>query len=184
MGGKAQGWRKRLNGVLLDTSFLISLSDPNRSNHAAADTYFKEFKRNGWTMYLSVIVASEFQVGQPVTDLPLSSFLIAPFNIDDAIECGNLGRLALATRDENDNRTRLKDDLKLIAQCKNQGISHFICEDEKLAAKYAKKLKDAGKAPGLPEVILLRDGFDSGIFHNGQKSLNDGTDPAPGWGMY
>lgn len=126
-------------------------------------------------MFLSVIVASEFQVGQSVIDLPLSSFLIAPFNIDDAIECGELGKLALASRDDGDNRIRLKDDLKLIAQCKNQGISHFICEDERLAAKYAKKLKHAGKAPGLPEVILLCDGFNEAIFNDGQSSLDLGA---------
>lgn len=133
-------------------------------------------------MYLSVIVASEFQVGQPISDLPLASFLVAPFNIDDAIECGELAKLALASRDEGDNRTALKDDLKLIAQCKNQGISHFICEDEKLAAKYAKRLKHAGKAPGLPEIILLCDGFAAAIFNNGQTPMDYGPESHPDWG--
>lgn len=173
-----------MNGVLLDTSFLISFSDRSRDNHLVADEYYREFKRRGWTMYLSVIVASEFQVGQPIIDLPLSSFLVAPFNIDDAIECGELGKLALASRDEGDNRTRLKDDLKLIAQCKNQGISHFICEDEKLAAKYAKRLKHAGKAPGLPEVILLCKGFDEAVFNNGQTPFKFGTNAPPEQGSY
>jgi predicted nucleic acid-binding protein len=163
-----------LNGVLLDTGYLITFSDPNRPNHAVADAYFKEFKQRGWTMYLSVIVASEFQVRQAITDLPLNSFLIAPFNIDDAIECGNLAKLVMASRDKSDNRVCLKDDLKLIAQCKNQGISHFICEDEKLAAKYAKKLKNAGRAPGLPEIILLSSGFDAAIFNNGQTPIDYG----------
>lgn len=59
---------------LVDTSFLISLADPGRPNHEVAKRYLREALHRGVPLYLSAIVASEFQVGQPVTDLPLRNF--------------------------------------------------------------------------------------------------------------
>lgn len=32
-----------ISGVLLDTSFLITLADPNRERHGAAKQYFQHF---------------------------------------------------------------------------------------------------------------------------------------------
>jgi hypothetical protein len=66
--------------VLLDTSFLISLADPNRPRHAVARSYFEHFIEEGIPMYLSTIAAGEFQVGQPISDLPLDRFIVLPFN--------------------------------------------------------------------------------------------------------
>lgn len=149
-----------MNGVLLDTSFLISLSDPGRANHGVADRYFREFKKQRIPMYLSAIVASEFQVRQPVTDLPLRSLIVLPFNIDHAMRCGEL--TALGARDSGDDRVRVKDDLKLIAQCAHEGISHIISEDEGTLAKYVVRLATALPEPLHP--IILRRGFDDSAF--------------------
>ena len=42
-----------IDSVLLDTSFLISLSDPNRVNHETAKSYYREFIQRGVPMFLS-----------------------------------------------------------------------------------------------------------------------------------
>ncbi len=59
-------------GVLLDTSFLITLAkaDGTRPNHEAARRYFDLFAADGHLMYLSTIVASEFHLRQPLAELP------------------------------------------------------------------------------------------------------------------
>lgn len=57
--------------VLVDTSFLITLADPVRRHHEVAKTYFREFLNANVPLYLSAIVASEFQVKQAVNDLPI-----------------------------------------------------------------------------------------------------------------
>jgi predicted nucleic acid-binding protein len=76
-----------VNSVLLDTSFLISFSDPARPQHEAAMAYYKECVRRQVPMYLSTIVISEFQVKQAINDLPLRNFVVLPFNIDHAMRC-------------------------------------------------------------------------------------------------
>jgi predicted nucleic acid-binding protein len=58
-----------MNGVLLDTSFLITLSDPKRASHTIAKQYFVRMIERGVIMYLSTIVVSEYEVKQQVDDL-------------------------------------------------------------------------------------------------------------------
>lgn len=78
-------------------------------------------------MYLSTIVISEFQVKQAINDLPLRSFVVLPFNVDHAMRCGVIIRQM--TRDLQDDRVRVKDDFKILAQCDCELISHLISED-------------------------------------------------------
>ena len=47
-------------GVLLDTSYLITLADKNRPHHEAARRYWKYFLENEIPIYLSTVVVSEF----------------------------------------------------------------------------------------------------------------------------
>jgi len=156
-----------LNSVLLDTSFLISLSDPARDHHLAAVQYYKECVYRQVTMYLSTIVISEFQVKQAINDLPLRNFVVLPFNVDHAMRCGLIIRQM--TRDPEDDRVRVKDDFKLLAQCDCEAISHLISEDASTLAKYLDRARDAGLA--TTKVVLLRDGFDAAWFENGQTRL-------------
>ena len=118
-------------------------------------------------MYLSTIVISEFQVKQAINDLPLRNFVVLPFNIDHAMRCGLLIRNV--ARDPADDRVRVKDDFKLIAQCECEGISHLISEDASTLAKYLDQSREKGSAQ--TSVVLLRDGFDAAWFENGQSSL-------------
>ena len=156
-----------MNSVLLDTSFLISLSDPARPHHEAATAYYKECARRQVAMYLSTIVISEFQVKQAVNDLPLRNFVVLPFNVDHAMRCGLIIRQM--PRDSGDDRVRVKDDFKLVAQCDCESISHLISEDANTLAKYLDRAREVGMAS--TKVVLLRDGFDAAWFENGQTRL-------------
>lgn len=119
---------------------------------------------NSVPMYLSTIVISEFQVKQAINDLPLRNFVVLPFNIDHAMRCGLI--LRQLARDPEDDRIRVKDDFKLLAQCDCETISHLISEDANTLAKYLDRARDAGLA--ATKIILLRNGFDSSWFENGQ----------------
>ncbi len=156
-----------MNSVLLDTSFLITWSDPTRANHAAAMAYYRECVRRQVPMYLSAIVISEFQVKQAINDLPLRNFVVLPFNVDHAMRCGLIIRSM--TRDSEDDRVRVKDDFKLVAQCDCDEISHLLCEDASTLAKYLNRARAIGLA--ATKVVLLKDGFDAAWFENGQGSL-------------
>ena len=158
-----------MNSVLLDTSFLITFADPARPHHAAARQYFRECIHRQIPMYLSAIVISEFQVKQAINDLPLRNFVVLPFNVDHAMRCGILVRQL--ARDAADDRVRVKDDFKLIAQCDCEDISHLLSEDASTLVKYLQR----AQAPGVPvtQSILLKDGFDAAWFENGQKPLGE-----------
>ena len=156
-----------MNKVLLDTSFLISFTDSTRANHAAAISYYRECVRRQVPMYLSTVVISEFQVKQAISDLPLRNFVVLPFNIDHAMKCGLLIRNM--ARDLDDDRVRVKDDFKLVAQCDCEAISHLLCEDASTLAKYLKRANDTSLA--TTKVVLLKDGFDAAWFENGQARL-------------
>lgn len=156
-----------MNSVLLDTSFLISFSDPARPHHVAAQSYYRECVRRQIPLYLSTIVISEFQVKQAINDLPLRNFVVLPFNVDHAMRCGLIIRSL--PRDPQDDRVRVKDDFKLVAQCDCESISHVISEDASTLAKYIDRARDTGMT--ATKVVLLRDGYDAAWFENGQTRL-------------
>lgn len=152
-----------MNAVLLDTSFLISLSDPDRPHHGAAVQYYKECIRLRVRMMLSTIVVSEFQVRQSIKDLQLRNFIVLPFNVDHAMACGLL--VKNFPRDDGDDRVRVKDDMKLLAQCECDAIDHLLTEDASTLTKYAARVSETLK------VVLLKDGFDTSYFNGGQTTL-------------
>ena len=119
-------------------------------------------------MYLSAIAISEFQVRQSINDLPLRNFIILPFNADHAMRCGML-LAQQQPRDSGDDRVRVKDDLKLIAQCDCEGITHVLTEDANTLVRYLERVQPA--AVPVTRAILLKDGFDASWFNNGQHLL-------------
>jgi hypothetical protein len=72
-------------------------------------------------------------------------------------------------RDPEDDRVRVKDDFKLLAQCDCESISHLVSEDASTLAKYLDRARDAELAS--TKVVLLRDGFEAAWFENGQTRL-------------
>ena len=149
--------------VLLDTSFLISFADPSRPNHSIAVEYFRHCVANNVPMFLSAIAAAEFEVGQPVEDLPLQNFTVLPFNLPHAILAGKLVRQMHEERtaDDTDARAVVINDLKLLAQAEAAGIEVMLTEDEKTLAKFARRISDSGIVK--VRILLLKDGFTPGM---------------------
>ena len=168
------------DGVLLDTSFLISFADPNRKLHAVAVQYFKHFVAEGMPMFLSTIVASEFHQKQKVTDLPLDAMLVLPFNLIDAMNAAELdfrqykGTPGVA-------RDALKDDFKLLGQAKAHDIAFVITEDEKSLYRFCRELRE--KRVLASRAIKLEDGFNKFHFDPaGQHDFDAVIDPPPSAG--
>jgi predicted nucleic acid-binding protein len=154
--------------ALVDTSFLITLANPaQRQHHKTAVQYFRTCIDRGVVLHLSTIVIAEFSQKQPIRDLQLRNFVVLPFNIDHAIEAGRLH--GLLAGDKGDERAAVKDDIKLIAQCRCLGIDAVFTEDRKTLAKYADRLRRAKES--APNVVVLADGFDAAWFNDGQAAL-------------
>jgi hypothetical protein len=67
-------------------------------------------------------------------------------------------------RDPHDDRVRVKDDFKILAQCECELISHLISEDASTLAKYLDRACETGLT--TTKTVLLRDGFDAAWFEN------------------
>lgn len=159
-----------MSTFLLDTSFLITLVNPDRDHHEVAKSYYREALQRGAPMYLSTIVASEFQVGQPLATLPLHQFIVLPFNFDHAVMAGDLHRaLTQMGRNWEGQRGALKDDIKLIAQAECGAIAYVLTADEQTLCKFARRLAEAGQIRVRP--VALSAGFDTAWFQDGQRSL-------------
>lgn len=156
--------------VLLDTSFLISLVDASRPNHSVAAQYYRLMLEQQCPMYFSAIVAAEFAIGQPITDLPLKNFRPIPFNITHSVEAARLWN-ALGNRDGGDNRAVVRDDIKLMAQAAHESIPFILTEDASTLYKYCERLCDAGAL--RVRAIKLVDGFDlCALREDGQRGLS------------
>ena len=164
------------DGVLLDTSFLITFADPTRKHHAVARQYFDYFVEQGVPMFLSTIVASEFHLGQPVTDLPLDALIVLPFNLSDAIRSAELDfREHKGTPDVS--RATIKDDFKLLGQAKAHQIAYLVTEDVRTLSKYCEELNARGKLP--TRAIILSEGFDKSHFDPAGQHDFDATLQTP-----
>lgn len=163
------------DGVLLDTSFLISFVDPTRKHHAVAVQFFKFFATEGIPMYLSTIVASEFHLKQPVTDLPLDAIIALPFNLNDAMRAAELN-FTNYKGTPGVVRDSLKDDFKLLGQMKMNDIAFMVTEDAQTLYKFCTELR--AKHQLSTRAIKLEDGFDKSHFdpagqHDFEARLGD-----------
>ena len=59
--------------------------------------------------------------------------------------------------DIEDDRVRVKDDVKLVAQCDCKANSHLISEDAGTLAKYIKRANEGGMTE--TKAVLLKHGF-------------------------
>ncbi len=161
--------------VLLDTSFLISLVDNKRNNHKVAKQYYKYILEENISIYFSSIVASEFAIKQPITDLPLKSFRPLPFNLPHSIKAAEVWNL-LDGRDSGDNRSVIKDDMKIIAQALKEDIEFVLTDDARTFYKYCERLRIANN--WSIKAIKLADGFNSGTLRiDGQSNLDSFIEP-------
>ena len=159
--------------VLVDTSFLITLYDDNKPRHEVAKKYFRYFLKNKIKIYLSVVVIAEFHQKQPIADVIASNnYMILPYNYQEGLstaECAyNLGGVI---RTRGDSRAKCYDDLKLIAQAKENKIDFIITRDQKTLARYVQRLNDARILS--VQCILLQDDFNTAWFNDNQTSILD-----------
>lgn len=154
--------------VLLDTGFLISLVDESRSQHDVAKQYYQYLLSNNYNMFISTLVASEFAIRQPITDLPLHSFRILPFNLRHAIKAAELN--FKKHRQGEDARDIVKEDFKILSQAEVEKIPLLLTEDSKTLYRYCEQLRQEHKLS--VRAIKLVDGFQSCWFEDGQESLN------------
>jgi len=157
--------------AVVDTGFLISLVDRSRAHHEAARSYYKYFLQHQTVMLLPTVVACEFCIVQPITDLPLRNFRILPFNLVDATKCAELNahhyRQQLAGTGQRD---AVKDDFKIIAQAVVQQAGQLVTEDASTICRYCDLLRTDGKIQF--RVVKLSDGFNEGFVNGGQPGLN------------
>ncbi|MDD5271300.1 MAG: PIN domain-containing protein [Methylovulum sp.] len=155
--------------VLLDTSFLISLSDRTRPNHLVASHYYRYLLEQGIPIYFSAIVAAEFAIKEDIADLPLRNFRVLPFNITHSREAARIWNL-LVKHDDGDNRVVVKDDVKIIAQAVHEKIPLILTEDAKTFYKYCERLRTSHQLN--IRAIKLVDGFDpSALRLDGQTDI-------------
>ncbi len=165
------------DGVLLDTSFLISFANPNAKNHAVARRYFDHFVEESVPMFLSTIAAAEFHQRQPVTDLPLDAIITLPFNLDDAMRAAELD-FTLYKGDPNVPRAALKDDFKLLGQAKSRELAFLVTEDARTLYKYCEELRSKGLLSTRPRK--LEDGFERSFFDpTGQQEFGGALQEPP-----
>lgn len=144
--------------ICVDTSYLISLADDSRPNHSTALDYFRNSVAGGHLLCLSTLVVSEFEVGQPASDLPLQHFHIIPFNFRHVVRSADYhkiikGQPSLDVAD----RQVVRNDLKILAQADIEQCPIILTEDANTLTRWAVHL---GKS-NLCRVtsVLLKDGF-------------------------
>lgn len=164
-------------GVVLDTSFLITLADKNRRHHETARRYWRHFLENQIPIFLSTIVVSEFCIKQEIPPEILRSCVVLPFNWDDAQKAAKLDWQRL--RPEGTARDALKDDIKIIAQAAVAEAEFAITDDTESFYRYCRAFKDAGAVQF--KVVKLEDGFDRAFFDaSGQRDLTDDWEESGG----
>lgn len=157
-----------MKSALLDTSFLISLSNPDREQHPVALRYYKEMFTRGTVMHLSTIVVAEYEVRQRVRDLGLHNFIIQPFNIDHGIAAASLFTPNREGLIAGYDRVAVKDDFKLLAQCELLGISHYVSGDEKCCINI-ESLRQKYPSRALPFGVSCAKPYDDSWFNEGNQ---------------
>ena len=157
-------------GVLIDTSFLITLANGNRANHEHARRYWRHFLENQIPIFLSTVVVSEFCIKQEIPPDMLRCCILLPFNWDDAQRAAKLDWKRL--RPAGVERDALKDDIKIIAQAAVADVEYVITDDTASFFRYCDTFKGAGEVQF--KAIKLADGFDRSFFDpSGQRDFTD-----------
>jgi predicted nucleic acid-binding protein len=146
-------------GCLLDTSFLITLANRERPQHAVARDYFRHCVEAGVPLYLSTLAVMEFYRRQRLDALGLHNFLILPFNFDEAVLAGQLAETLKPLADDLDaSRASVQIDMGLLAQANVNGIRAVLTEDADTLKRFCDRLRDLGRLDC--HAMLLSEGFD------------------------
>lgn len=143
------------DGVLLDTSFLITLADLRRERHPIAKQYFQHFLTAKMPMLVSAIVVSEFCIRQELATLPLEQLVLVPFTHEDAVIAAGFD---FKTRKGfQQDRQSLKDDFKIIGHAHARQLGYVITDDADTMFGYCEALRKEGRTH--LRAIKLQGGF-------------------------
>lgn len=157
-------------GVIVDTSYLITLADSSREHYDVARRYWKHFIETGIPIYLPAVVVSEFYIKQEIPPDILQCCVVLPFNWDDAVKAATLDFTTLDR--QGAQRDALKDDVKIIAQAVVKDAAYVITDDKNSFHRFAGHLIRTGQVRF--KAISLADGFDKAFFDlNGQRDFDD-----------
>lgn len=163
-------------GVMVDTSFLITLGSPDRAHHQTARRYWRHFAETGIPIYLSSIVVSEFYLKQKLPPAILRSCVVLPFNWDDAVKAAELDFTKFDR--EGGSRIVIKDDVKIIAQAIVKDAAYVITDDKRTFHRWAENAIKRGET--CFRSISLEDGFDRSFFApDGQRDFVDELEQMP-----
>jgi len=103
--------------ILVDTSFLIRLLNPNDALHANADGYFKYYLENDYPLICSTISIAEYCVKGSYEQIPWRNLQVLPFNVSHAIRAGKFAEIVFDKKDKLSitNRNIIPNDTKLFA---------------------------------------------------------------------
>lgn len=107
-----------VQGVLLDTSYVIRLLKSDDPLNGNAKAWFRELLDRKVPMYLSTIVIAEYCVKGSFEELPLRNVRVLPFNVDHARRAGPFtgSLLSIRTKGGSEERHVVLNDVKLMAQ--------------------------------------------------------------------
>ncbi len=129
-------------GVIFDTSSLVHFVDQTKPFHAAAWEYYQACLTQHIPIFMSAIVAGEFEVKQPISDLPLQNFEMLAYEIPHAVKAAHLFRVNQNyARGRRDTRRIIINDLKIIAQAADERIRIIITEDKNTLARYVDRFQ-------------------------------------------
>lgn len=155
-------------GVMLDTSFLITLADPRRDRHPVAKQYFQHFLAAKMPMYVSAIVVAEFCRRQELATLPLEQLVLVPFTHEDAMVAAGFDFKPHQGAEQD--RQSLKDDFKIIGHAHARDLGHVITDNADTMFAHCEALRKAGRTH--LRAIKLQAGFSLEPFTtDGQKDF-------------
>lgn len=122
------------NGVLLDTSFFIRLLNAKDPLHNNALGYYKYFMDQGFVIKVSTIAIAEYCAGGDITDLPLRSVMVLPFNVNHAVRAGKMIAEVYEEKKQRgakiSPRMLIPNDTKMFAQADvDSDISFYVTSD-------------------------------------------------------
>lgn len=127
---------KQQYSVLLDTSFILRLLSDSDPLHNNAMGYYKYFLDNKIGMMISTISIAEYCVKGDISEIPLRTIRVVPFNINHATVAGKFAKDLYDARHAGeysvDNRLIIPNDTKLFAQATiEKDIKYFVTSDTK-----------------------------------------------------
>lgn len=130
--------------VLLDTSFLIRFLNTADPLHQNAKSFFSYFKDQDSDFILSTIAIAEYCVKGNLSELPIESMKLLPFNIDHAKKASDFSKIVMPDRGGIERKIVIND-IKLMAQAEcHKTVGYYASADAK-SLKIFSKINEQSK---------------------------------------